>query len=384
MFRSNLSLGNGLVLLFAFCLLLLQTGCVRVCCSRATVQPAGTPANEVIQEFPTRGQAETAWRVRFAHGSAKGLYITGAWFKRTPGEPWMRILWDARVADIFVPYHSGSPRYYDLTSFSFGLVPATAEDAGCCGTILDSVVVKEVRDRGIAWKDDTEVHRGEALVLWATIDAANYNYIIQYSFRDDGMISFRIGATARNLPGRELEAHMHNGLWRIDIDLNGFSHDSALLAEHHETTADLTANDTAIPINGGQEGAANWRARRFTHIRVVDTVRTNAHGRNISYDLIPLRRGKARHKESFSHQDFWVTRYHGTELIYSQVPTYVSNAESVTDTDVVIWHSSPVHHLPRDEDGEFVGNSWHGVALLMWGGFDLRPRNLFDNTPLHP
>jgi len=383
-FRTTLSFGNGLVLLAALGLLLLHSGCVRVCCSRVTAQPAGTSANEVVQEFPSRGTAETAWRVRFAHGTAKGLYITGAWFKRSPSEPWMRVLWDARVADIFVPYHSGSPRYYDLTSFNFGLVPATAEDAGCCGTILDSVVVKEVRDRGIAWKDDTEVRRGEALVLWATVDAANYNYIIEYSFRDDGMISFRIGGTARNLPGREFEAHMHNGLWRVDIDLNGAAHDSALVAEHHESTTSSAANDTASPINGGREGGAEWNALEFTQIRVVDTVRTNAHGRNISYDMMPLRRGAARHQEPFSHRDFWVTRYRGTELIYSQLPFYVSNAESVTDTDVVIWHSSPVHHLPRDEDGEYVGRSWRGVALLMWGGFDLRPRNLFDNTPLHP
>jgi len=62
----------------------------------------------------------------------------------------------------------------------------------------------------------------------------------------------------------------------------------------------------------------------------------------------------------------------------------VSNNESVTNADVVLWHISPVHHLPRDEDGEFDSGVWKGVALLMSGGFDLRPRNLFDNTPLHP
>ena len=30
------------------------------------------------------------------------------------------------------------------------------------------------------------------------------------------------------------------------------------------------------------------------------------------------------------------------------------------------------------------GSTWKGVALLMWGGIDLRPRNLFDRTPLFP
>ena len=121
------------------------------CCPPHTSTGSGT---EVVQEFPASGPMETAWRVRFGHAQSKGLFITGAWFKRAPGEPWMRVLWDARVADIFVPYHSGSPRYYDLTGFNFDLVPATAADAGCCGTVLDGVVVKEVRDRGVLWKND--------------------------------------------------------------------------------------------------------------------------------------------------------------------------------------------------------------------------------------
>jgi Cu2+-containing amine oxidase len=82
--------------------------------------------------------------------------------------------------------------------------------------------------------------------------------------------------------------------------------------------------------------------------------------------------------------DFWATRYRGTELRYDLLPTYVSNGESVTNTDIVLWHITPVHHMPRDEDGAFQGSIWRGSALIMWGGFDLRPRNLFDRTPLFP
>jgi hypothetical protein len=51
---------------------------------------------------------------------------------------------------------------------------------------------------------------------------------------------------------------------------------------------------------------------------------------------------------------------------------------------MVVWYLSPMHHLPRDEDGEYQGGFWKSVAMLVWGGFDLRPRSLFDRTPLHP
>ena len=95
------------------------------------------PAQEATAEFlvsesggqdPRKG---TAWKVHFARGLHKGLYITGAWFKRDLGEDWIKILNDARIAELFVPYHrSGLIRFYDLTSFSFPLSEVKAEDAG--------------------------------------------------------------------------------------------------------------------------------------------------------------------------------------------------------------------------------------------------------------
>jgi hypothetical protein len=43
-----------------------------------------------------------------------------------------------------------------------------------------------------------------------------------------------------------------------------------------------------------------------------------------------------------------------------------------------------MHHVPRDEDGHKDMGLWKGVALVMWTGFDLRPRNFFDTTPFFP
>ena len=116
----------------------------------------------------------------------------------------------------------------------------------------------------------------------------------------------------------------------------------------------------------------------------MDTVSKNGRGESIAYDLMPLREGSARHFEDFMQHDFWVTRYRPTELFFAQLPSYVAKHEPVVDTDVVLWYVSSAHHMPRREDGETVGDAWHGVALVMWGGFDLRPRNLFDRTPFYP
>src|SRR5438045_4793300 len=98
-----------LFIIHIFCALAtICAGCT-TCCPKMTKQSSGAPPNEVIQEFPAGASMQTAWRVRFGHATGKGLFITGAWFKRGPTQPWMQVLYDARVADLFVPYHSGSP-----------------------------------------------------------------------------------------------------------------------------------------------------------------------------------------------------------------------------------------------------------------------------------
>ncbi len=345
----------------------------------ATGQPG--VVEQTFPAAPSPGVPATAWRVRFAHATGKGLYITGAWFRTAPGQPFRRVLWDARLADIFVPYEAGSPRYYDLTNFNFPLVAASAADAGPCGKIVDGKVIHEVTGYGVMWKDDTAVRHGQELTLWATLDSANYNYIMRYGFRDDGTITLRLGATSRNLPGMELMGHLHDGLWRVDMDLNGAGGDSAYVYEHIESTGADTASDTFKSFNGGAEGALDIDPARFTEVVVRDTLESTPRSR-ISYEFRAFRNGAPRHKESFAHHDFWVTRYRGSEVLY-QFPQHV-NGESVMNTDVVVWHMSGARHDPRNEDGFFQGNQWNGVALVMWSGIDLRPRNLFARTPLFP
>ena len=99
-------------------------------------------------------------------------------------------------------------------------------------------VVKEVRDRGIAWKDYAHgVRRGRELVIWGGLEAGNYMYLMSYSFHDDGTIAFRVGATGQNLPGQRYEAHVHSAHWRIDIDLIDGRKNSAMLMKHVENPA---------------------------------------------------------------------------------------------------------------------------------------------------
>ncbi len=341
-------------------------------------------ANLVDQKFPTVGPEVTHWRLCWQTVAGNGLLIHWAYFRTAPSAPWRFILWDGRVSEIFVPYHTGSPRYYDV-GFNFGLTSIGNADCppNLGGTVLAGNVCKEVRDRGLSWKADSQVYRGQEVVLWAALAAANYNYVMEWTFRDDGIILGRVGATSHNLPGREMETHVHNPIWRLDVDLNGWPNDSVALGTHTENLPGPTATDTEpiIPLETGLQ----WSPRAFRSLDVSDRFLVNGRKDKTSYQLIPLPTGGlSQHQEAFTRNDFWVTRYNGAEMSARDLVSYITPPQSVTDTDIVLWYKGSVHHHPRDEDGEMVNGAWHGVALVMWTGFMLKPHNLFDRTPFYP
>jgi Cu2+-containing amine oxidase len=111
----------------------------------------------------------------------------------------------------------------------------------------------------------------------------------------------------------------------------------------------------------------------------------------MSYELLPLRSGSARHwnkNEEFTQFDFWVTPYQWDEQYYGSLPKFASKKRKIEDTNVVLWYASSVYHLPRDEDGVFINPKGRaqirGVAMTAWSGFELRPRNVFEKSPLYP
>ena len=371
---------------------------------------------------------ETAWRTCISNQGRRGLVLGPTDLRRTPDGEWMRVLREGSVGEIFVPYHEMPIplRLYDHESTSaLSIREVTPGDAGPNGTVLrlsgQSIpqVVAEMNDTGIAWlcKEGRSIsRRGQELVLWGVQDAANYDFIIEYRLRDDGSIGFRLGATGYNnpfLPPRSTtEAHMHDVLWRVDVDLNGADGDSAVQFAHIENvSAPLAARDEVTPFNGGREGAVQWDPARFSTIGVVDTSK-NGRGNEIGYVIHVHSDGIARHygeaagltrDEHFTLSDFFVTRFKQAErdahfdtphhrylqpdqyLLGEGLPGFgVADAETIGNANVILWHRTSAHHDPHDEDhapGD-PNNTMTGITNVHWQGFDLEPRNLFDFNPL--
>lgn len=333
------------------------------------------PDNVTQQTF----SGVTTWDLCFNAVSRFGLIIRLADFRKAPSAPFVRVLFDGRISEIFVPYHPGNPRYMDVSEYNFPLLTLSTRDCPSPRVIIGGgKVCREIRDRGIAWKDDSRVRRGEELVLWAVIDAANYNYVIEWAFRDDGTIAGRAGSTGPKLGGpNDTVGHMHNFTWRLDTDINGSGGDSVRREEHTEnlSVTPSTAKDSGTLIS--TEGGLVWTATRFTALDIRDSALRNGRGRPTSWRLVPYRTGTARHTEQYTRNDFWVTRFNGMQLLAKNLPTY-TNGEVVSDADVVVWYTGSAHHDNgmRDEDRSTVPTRWVGWELV--------PHNLFDRTPLYP
>jgi Cu2+-containing amine oxidase len=335
------------------------------------------------------------------------------------------------IAEIYVPYDNGWMAYLDVHDMPFQTTPARKEFLGpsCVlpGELLKSpnpawseTVHKEVHDDGVRWMSaETDrryqvadrARRGEKMVLWSTYFGANYRYLIEYGFSDDGMVSCRIGPTGRNIFNRQedqRDTHLHVGCWRFEPDLGdpsaggagGPKDNEVLLARRVFDDATERFGQVAKPFAKNAqgeacEGSAKWTPEEFTTLRVQSRVRKNAHGRALAYDLVPLRFGAMRQLQpeggsqganmDFINADFWVTRTESGFTSYVDVPQYASGHRPLTGQPTTVWHCTPALHFPRGEDFDAADgqSSYGGLAIALYTGFYLKPRDLFDGTPLY-
>jgi primary-amine oxidase len=359
-------------------------GLVAVCTQPAAAQgekPSDCPQSIVVN-FPTAGPFETQWDLCYEAISKYGLVIRHGSFRPSPLAPHVKVLADARVAEIFVPYYSGKPRFYDIKGANYKVRTLNTKDcpASVGGTLLaEGKVCRELRDSGLAWRHGDQARRGEEVVLWSILKAGNYEYIIEWAFQDDGTFKGQVGSTGPTRRKTPTLGHMHNFTWRVDIDLDGAEGDSVHWTSHSESLEGEGFGSTATDEEElvATEATREWDPAEFPTAKITDSALQNPNGRQTAYELIPVRSGSARHKEVFTKTDFWVTRHKPTELLAAHLVSYLNN-ESVDGQDVVLWYTGSACHLDnmRDEDTNTVP--------VKWVGFTLKPKNLFARTPLYP
>jgi primary-amine oxidase len=286
-------------------------------------------------------------------------------------------------------------------------------------TLANAVCLHE-EDDSILWKhtdwrtNQAEVRRSRKLVLSFIATVANYEYGFYWNLFQDGSVQLEVKLTGimnttALRPGEEspygtevaprLNApyHQHFFCARLDMCVDGPTntvhevntrsvppgpdnpHGNAFRTEVTPLTRELQAQRVANPAE-----ARFWR--------VVNPRGLNALGRPVAYRLYPegnplpfAQPGAAVLKRAgFLTKHLWVTPYDPKERYPAGtypnqnpggdgLPRWTAADRPIEDTNVVLWYTFGVTHIPRVED-------WP-VMPVSPVGFVLRPDGFFDQNP---
>ena len=344
------------------------------------------------------------------------------------------ILYRASLSEMVVPYGDPSAAWYFRNTFDVGelgvgtavsmLAPgvdcpagsnfidaAFAEPSGSSRHVARAIAVYE-RDGGIAWKHAGAGARARELVVFSESRLGNYDYGFEWAFREDGTIMHRVLLTgvmaskAAASPDSVAEQvahgvaavdHQHFFNYRLDLDVDGAS---------PNRVEEMEARPLGAMVNGHAGGFAShertWSTERDAlgesaasspaGWRVVNAGRRNALGQATGYELVPGQivgsladsSSSLRHRAGFLDAPLWVTPQEDSERWSAgDYPNqsrggdglirWTRAGRSVLDTDVVLWYTVGVTHMPRPED-------WP-VMPVQSAGFSLVPVGFFNRNP---
>lgn len=364
------------------------------------------------EEAPPKPGAGTlveweGWNFRWSVRPREGLVLNEISFRGR------KVMKHAALAEIFVPYDPGQPRPEDsLDGMGINLQPLIPGKDCIPGTACamydvngkpDGVryVAMHEESTGLIYMGPGGRAYGKMLVLWCATQLGEYVYLVKWRFRDDGCIMPQIGLTGklnhtgdRPLPGqgsivqREpavvwAPSHVHSFYFRLDMDIDGPANDRVEELNHtqDEPGKSQASHDawTELP----RETVRTGSGASFRSWRVMDSQSNNVLGHPRSYEIVPSGgQGRGASNEAFAQGQLYALRYKPQEFPLSSVdgremkralPSYMT-AETLTDSDVVLYYVMQEHHLPRSED-------WP-LMPVQWAGFTMMPRDFLDASPL--
>jgi primary-amine oxidase len=295
------------------------------------------------------------------------------------------------------------------------------DSLGAPVSLPNAVAVYE-RDMGALWRHGSTARREKQLVVTSAFQVDNYDYIFNWIFSEDatltveavltGVVNFSIAKPEaifpqdqgpgvalhrRQLaPGIFAPIHQHFFSYRLDFDIDTPSHNSVLemntMAEHSgddpSQTEWFTYSEQVLSSERDARRRMDLSSGRTW--RVINTQRTNAWGQRVGYEIVPEQNAipmpgansPSGKKARFAAWHIWVTpfrreeiyaggRYQGTD--FPGLSEWSEHDRSVADTDVVLWYTLGLNHLPRPEEWPIM--SRHAVA------FKIVPYGFFDQNP---
>ena len=308
------------------------------------------------------------------------------------------------------------------------LIDATfADDFGKPYTLERAVAIYE-RDGGISWKHfDTvsgknETRRARELVMFFVATIGNYDYAINYIFKQDGSLEVDVALTgimlAKGVKERRADSnpalmsgttghlvaenivaphHQHFFNFRLDFDIDGTRNSVTEM-----NTSAMPAGKSNPYLNGFMMRESVFRTELAAQRRmdmqaarvwtVTNFSARNSLGHHPSFILVPganslpyiAPESLVRKRAPFINNHFWATRYNPEENYAAGVypnqsrggeglPKFAANNEALENQDVVVWYTLGVTHIPRPEEWPVMPVTHVGFKLIPGGFFNRNP-----------
>jgi primary-amine oxidase len=286
--------------------------------------------------------------------------------------------------------------------------------------VRHNAICMHEEDYGILWKHHdmtsgrTEVRRSRRLVISSIATVGNYEYGFYWYFYLDGSMQLEVklsgilstmavgddgpGPHANMIaPGLAAPYHQHLFNVRLDVEVDGPANSvyevdavAAPLGEGNPYSNAFGPEVTLLET----ELAARRRVdpSRSRTWKISNGGSLNGLGLPTAYKLLPASTptlladpsSRVGQRAAFAAHNLWVTPYAESErraagdypnqhLGGAGLPQWTAQDRPVVDTDIVVWHSFGVTHLPRPEDWPVMPVEYTGFSLIPVGFFDRNP-----------
>lgn len=430
--------------------------------ARVPQRPEMNPAILMQEGGPNFTYADGAlewdmWRMRLRVDKRPGPVLSNIDVK--DGDEWRTLIYQAHLSEVFVPYMDPSEglywrTYMDSGEYGFGLflsplvagidcpahatfLPAMiAGDDGQPLEIPDAICIFERNIGDPAWRHfevfsqsaDTYVPaegRPETeLVVRTASEVGNYDYLIDYRFKQNGQMEIKIGATGLDgvkgadsvsmddetaeveteygtliAPNLVAANHDHYFNFRIDFDLdqpkNTFMTMDIVAAEVEEGSLrrSLWKVEHNMPKS---EMEAKYQISAFKprYFMVQNPDRKGPLGHTPGY---MIHHGSVAYGPGFDFQNdppmirnayiensVWNTvhdpaeRYAGGKFALQSdgsdtLAEWVKEDAPLQNQDIVTWFTAGFHHIPRMEDWPVMSTEWKTVHIMPHNFFPMNP-----------